>query len=181
MDTTISPAQQEILNLVNSGKSPEQISKKLDKDLGIVNAQITRLRTKGVLPMPNSKKASEVFQQRPASTGPTSNEAVAREIDKAGPAKYEIPEEAKRVAEKHGEALDIHPMVLLGTTIQFVKLCGGRLHAHQVIEDVYGALRVMVVDSGNDDVEHKTLPFGVAERIASLEAELAKLRSSLQQ
>jgi hypothetical protein len=37
-------------------------------------------------------------------------------------------------------------MVLLGVTIQFVKLAGGRLSAHQLIEQCYEALRAMVGD-----------------------------------
>ncbi len=183
----MSEAQREIYNLVQQGITPQRIADRLGKDLGIVNAQITRLRTKGILPLPTPtpKPATEV---RPTPTGPTSNEAVAREIEEAGPAKYEIPDELRVTAEKHSEVLDVHPMVLLGVTIQYVKMCGGRMHAHQVIEDVYGALQTITCDTP-DDKERIAMPFptiesernslALKERINQLEVQLNNLKSTI--
>jgi len=187
----LSPAQKEIYDLVQAGGTPETIARKLGKELWIVNAQITRMRTKGVLPPRRPLQASPTHE-RATSTGPTSNEAVAMQLNKAGTAQYEIPPELKSIAEKHGEVLDVHPMILLGVTIQFVKLCGGRMHAHQVIEDVYGALRTLVSDA-TPDKPGVTMPycyvFSTTEsesqkseanaRIKALEEQLANLKSSI--
>jgi cell division protein FtsB len=82
-----------------------------------------------------------------------------------------------------GGKTDVHPMVLLGVTIQYVKLVGGRLSAHQCIEQVYEALRVMVGD-GSPKVgeEQWTAPWPLdsveaeneilKQRIADLEKQL---------
>jgi hypothetical protein len=64
-------------------------------------------------------------------------------------------------------------MVLLGITIQFVKLVGGRMHAHQLVEDVYEALRVMASD-GSPTPEGATSPWP-----RDLEAENAELKNNL--
>lgn len=179
MNATISPAQQEVYDLVMVGKTPQEIAKKLGKDIGIINAQITRLRSKGVL-KPEPRQSANTG--KPQAVGPTSNEAVANELNKAGAAKYEIPPELKKVADKHGEVLDVHPMIVLGVTIQFVKLCGGRMHAHQVIEDVYGALRVMVGDTDTSSDQPKTtLPYAAAEQLKTLEDQLNSIKNSLRQ
>lgn len=107
------------------------------------------------------------------------------EAQKAGNAQYEIPEElAQSVRDFVGEK-DVHPMVLLGITIQFVKFVGGRLTAHQLIESVYEALRAMVSDgSPKVGTEEWSAPWPMnaveaenaelKKRIAELEEKLAE-------
>lgn len=183
---TLSQSQQEIYDLLQKGLTPGEIASTLRKDEGIVNAQITRMRTKGVLPPLDIKIQEAPRQPSPASTGPTSNDGVAKVISAAGPANYELPKELREIADMHGEVLDVHPMIMLGVAIQFVRLCGGRMHAHQVIEDVYGALRSMVGDAP-DNKEHVTMPFptveserqqlATAERIKILEEQILSIKS----
>lgn len=80
------------------------------------------------------------------STGGRANETIADEVSRAGQAmSYE--DLAKQLAAKVGpENLrpDVEPMILLGVAMQFMKLAGGRIAAHQLIEDVYNALKVVV-------------------------------------
>lgn len=80
------------------------------------------------------------------SHGGRSNETIADEVSQAGQAmSYE--DLAKQLAAKIGpENLrpDVEPMILLGAAMQFMKLTGGRMAAHQLIEDVYNALKVVV-------------------------------------
>lgn len=62
---------------------------------------------------------------------------------------------ADKVAGK--AAREVHPMILMGVTIQYVKMCGGRMIAHQVIEDVYSALKMFVGTSIPDDGSQETV------------------------
>jgi hypothetical protein len=64
-------------------------------------------------------------------------------------------------------------MILLGVAIQFTKLAGGRMHAHQLIEDVYEALRAMVGD-GEPPVSGETSPWP-----KDLETENATLKNQM--
>lgn len=80
------------------------------------------------------------------SHGGRSNDTIADEISAGGPAmSYE--DLAKQLASKMPPGSlkkDVEPMILLGVAIQFMKLTGGRIAAHQLIEDVYHALQVVV-------------------------------------
>lgn len=69
---------------------------------------------------------------------------VIDEVATSGQAVYNVEQAVDKLRSTFGaqaSANDAHPMVLLGVTIQFMKLAGGRLAAHQLIEDVYSALR----------------------------------------
>jgi hypothetical protein len=79
----------------------------------------------------------------------------------------------------------------MGVTIQFVKLCGGRMTAHQVIEDVYTALRQFSSENGGKvpgDDGGQTEPMAKTdkerlvlqeEQIASLTDTVTKLKARL--
>ncbi|MHA1290928.1 MAG: hypothetical protein ACTSPB_26385, partial [Candidatus Thorarchaeota archaeon] len=78
----------------------------------------------------------------------SSNEGVTQAAVEGGEAEYQIPQGSMEDFQKQfgGEIKDIHPMVLLGCTIQYVRLVGGRLAAHKIIEEVHSALQAMVND-----------------------------------
>ncbi len=196
----LSPSQREVYDLLAQGKTPTQIVNSLDSTLGVINAQITRIRNKGLtlpgeegekplptLVNPAHVEPQKVFaapQERPLASGPSSNDQIASQLQNAGTAL--TPDQLSQLASKVGGsfAKDIHPMVLMGVTIQFVKLCGGRMTAHQVIEDVYSALRGFAGDGKpvpGDDGETKPLPQTEGERLKLLEEQNAELRKRLEQ
>jgi hypothetical protein len=156
----LSPDQQEIYEQLRAGFSPEAIANRTHRPIGIVNAQITRMRTKGIaLPTHAGTGAREETSDRPTAHRPedlvrkepplmgglSSNEDIAAQLQ----GKALSPEELRKLASQvgDGEANDVHAMVLLGCTLQFLKLCGGRMHAHQAIEDAYAALQALVQGS----------------------------------
>jgi hypothetical protein len=154
---TLSKPQEDIVALVNQGITEiGGIAKRLGKSEGIIRAQLTRIRNAGEGHRISSIKdgtptsygsAPDHAPARPKMVGTSSNEAVVRQATAAGQAEFEIPEHVVREFQhQFGGRTDIHPMVLLGVTIQYVKLLGGRLSAHQCIEQVYDALRMMVSD-----------------------------------
>lgn len=155
---TLSPDQREIYSHLIKGATVQQIAEDMNRPDGIISAQRTRILNKGIdLPeLPSrSNEGNQQTQNRQQTTaraaGPSSNEEVLREAQSAGTAEYDVEKVIEEVQRQGGTNLskrDVHPMVLLGLTIQFMKLAGGRMHAHQLIEDVYGALRAMV-DGGN--------------------------------
>jgi len=131
----ISDNLQKILDLINDGKTKTEISEILNISPSIVSAQITRLKTKKLLTFSQFKKLStENIDQ--------SINGIKNFLEKSGPANYDISAEARKIAEKFKDNVNIEPMILLGITIQYVKLCGGRINAHKIIEDVYDALRL---------------------------------------
>jgi hypothetical protein len=211
--SSLSESQQEIYDLLLKGKTPEQVARETGKELGIVNAQITRIKNKGI-PVPgdgttNTPVGSRTFaggvkvndgnpfegsplsvsgkdlqpelSTRPVPTGGSSNTQIANELSGQAISSDEL---AKLAAKVGGLVVkDVHPMILLGIAIQFVKLCGGRMTAHQVIEDVYSALRAFVTDgkpTSGDNFETKPLPQTDQDRIKFLEEQVEGLRSELQ-
>lgn len=143
----LSLAQEEILNLVNEGvNNVQDLSEKLRKPENIIRAQLTRIKNAGHN-IKVEEKIDSIECGRPRSSGRSSNEHITKIAEDAGNAKYTLDhEQVREFMAQHKSDVDVHPMVLLGVTIQFVKLCGGRLSAHQTIEQVYSALRAMVGD-----------------------------------
>jgi hypothetical protein len=187
----LSPPQEQIVSLVQQGVTTVSgIAQRLGKSEGIVRAQLTRIKTAGEghrvssvqdIAPPSAKPADS---GRPRGSGASSNKDVIQQAQDAGEAKYDIPPEmVRQFQHQFGGKTDVHPMVLLGVTIQYVKLVGGRLSAHQCIEQVYEALRVMVGD-GSPKVgeEQWTAPWPLdsveaeneilKQRIADLEKQL---------
>lgn len=176
----LSTSQREVYNLLNSGLSPEEVANKLKTPFGVVRAQMTRIRSKGIkLPVLKAATHEAKPSPKPKKVGPTSNEGIEAVFSQGGPARYQIPEELKKVADKHGEILDVHPMALLGVTIQYVKLCGGRMHAHQVIEDVYGALRAFVNDAPDATSEQFDVSSAADNRLSALEDKINNISNVL--
>jgi hypothetical protein len=126
---------------------------------------------------------------RPAATGPSSNQQVVREAEQAGPANYDIEGALKAaMPEMHDLVRQVHPMIMFGITIQFMKTCGGRIQAHQVIEDVYAALRLFVGDPSPDkggqteDLLEKVSKLdldSIKEKLDGLTGDLGKLLGSV--
>lgn len=151
MTSTLSQSQQDIVDLVKQGVvDVKQLASRLGKSERIIRAQISRIQTKG-----KGNLVSKVdISHKPATgggrptnvSGGSSNKHVLQEAQEAGPAQYELPDELVDAARDYTQDRNVHPMVLLGVTIQFCKLVGGRLSAHQLIEQVYEALRAMVSD-----------------------------------
>jgi hypothetical protein len=191
--TELSEAQRQVYDSLVQGRTPEQAATALGTTLGVVNAQMTRIRNKGIsLPGdPNYRPSTETIRpevpsthidpaqvltpppggQAPAKAGPTSNEQVAAALQGQALSADQLAQLAARVG--GSAARDIHPMILLGVTIQYVKLCGGRLTAHQVIEDVYSALRGFTTGSSTpapgEDGGTQPLPQSDKERLVFLD------------
>lgn len=176
---TLSQSQQEIVDLASHGAiTVSEIAQKLGKSEGIVRAQLTRIRNAG-----HKRKISNVNDDfyaapdRPRSSSTSSNQNIVNEAEAAGTAQYEIPEEfAKQFEDQFGGKTDIHPMVLLGVTIQYVKFVGGRLTAHRMIEQVYEALRAMVGDGSPKVGEEQ---WSAPWPLNAVEAENAELRNRI--
>lgn len=185
----LSAAQQDIVDLVKQGVTEvSQLAKRLKKSDGIIKAQLTRIRNANeghlVSKVTGSPVETASKGSRPVNVTPQSDNArVVQGAVDAGPAVYDIPQSAIDAARMYTQDSDVHPMVLLGTTIQYCKLVGGRLSAHQLIEEVYEALRVMVSDgSPRVGQEDWTAPWplnAVEMENESLKAENAELRERL--
>lgn len=158
----LSDYQNKIVELVRSGYTTvDEIAKKMDKPSAIINAQLTRIRNagqghlvKGVVDRgvlgPKTETRTPSRDSEFATHAPqpnSSNRQIVDDAARAGQAAYEIPQHLREEFQKQfGSETDVHPMVLLGVTIQFVKLVGGRIAAHHLIEQVHDALRAMVSD-----------------------------------
>ncbi len=187
----LSESQRRIYGMLVAGKTPKRISTQLDTTLGVVNAQITRMRTKGIVlpgagyeagPATIASAPTEVLAPpsgRPPATGSSSNEQIAEALQNQG--KAIDADELRRLADRVAgdSARDIHPMILMGTAIQFMKLCGGRMSAHQVLEDVYGAMRMMVGGAMPEDGTAEPLPQTATERLQFLEEQNKVLRQRI--
>lgn len=189
---TLSEAQRKVYDLLAQGRNSEQIARELDTTLGVVEAQKTRIRTKGI-PLPGEgprpadtpPPATHVPVghlppveplPRLQSTGGSDNDRIAAQLTGKALNADELAKLAEKVAGT--TAKDIHPMVLLGCTIQYVKLCGGRMTAHQVIEDVYGALRAFAGNTGPDaGGQTEPMPQSEREQLAFLREQNEILRS----
>lgn len=186
----LTEAQRTIYDGLAVGVTVEGIAKQLGTTVALVNANITRIKNKGfALPSPDSPKLSVPatnvepkdllgpLPTKPVAAGGTENDRIAAEVSTGG--KAISAEELRALADKvaGNAAREIHPMVLMGIAIQFVKLCGGRMTAHQVIEDVYGALRSFAVENGKsvpEDTGGETIPLpaGDKERLAFMEKQV---------
>lgn len=185
--SSISPPQQEIVDLVQQGVTTiSALAAKLGKSEGIINAQITRIQNSGneqlvssIQKTTNSTRSSS----RPTNTGGSSNKQMLQGAVDAGEANYTIPDELVNAARQYSQDRDVHPMVLLGITIQFCKLVGGRLASHQLIEQVYEALRVMVSDGspkvGSEDWSAPWPLNTVEAENANLKQQIADLKERL--
>jgi len=178
---TLSSAQRDLYQAMQAGKDKNTIIRELGLTEGTFAAQCTRIKNKGIsLPnfpghtgtnpsfgqthQPSRQDVASGRASRPMSTGPGESKSVLNEVSDAGPAVYDVErtiKEAQARGDIHGEMRDLHPMAILGVTIQFMRLCGGRFHAHQIIEDVYGAVRLMAGDGpkADDVVAAATKPF----------------------
>ncbi len=180
----LSDQQRQIYDLLVAGKAPADIATQMGSTEALVKANMTRIVNKGVdLPTPGGPRLSvpathvpvgEVLTPpapKPAATGGTENDRIAAMLSGGGTAisADELRALADKVAGK--AAREVHPMILMGVTIQYVKMCGGRMVAHQVIEDVYSALRAFVGTSIPDDGSQETvkLPQTDQERLKFLE------------
>lgn len=201
-DIALTPGQNDILNLATSGATTLQISSKLNLDERIVNAQLTRIRNKGYNTSPTVTRLAEALYpesnvatqtkqtiptirtergmenpQKETPRAPTSNDEIKDILLKSGRAL--TAEELEKLAAQVAGIVerDAHPMLLLGVTIQFVRLCGGRFTAHQVIEDTYAALATMVNDLPLNTVKWSKDDF---ER-ERLEKEVKQLQTDLRE
>lgn len=183
---SLSTSQRQVYDLTQQGQSSSQIANTMGTTLGVIEAQKTRIRNKGIalpgetapvspathVPVGHLPKVEPLSP--PARTGGSDNDRIAEQLRGKALDADELGKLADKVAGT--TARDIHPMILLGCAIQFVKLCGGRFTAHQVIEDVYGALRAMTGDTSPDaGGQTQPLPATEKERLAFLEEQNATL------
>jgi hypothetical protein len=165
----------------------EQAAQHFGSTPGLIQAQVTRCRTKGVtmdVPGETQPAAKTRHSGRPAesSSTRTSNERVLDTAQQAGTPEYSIEkivEEAQSQPGFHDMMNEVHPMILMGCAIQFMKLCGGRFHAHQAIEDVYSAVRLQVGEREIPGVTQETKPFN--QPIAESGSPLAMMENMVEQ
>lgn len=184
---SLSPSQRQVYDLLQQGQTSDRIAATMGTTLGVIEAQKTRIRNKGItvpgeaapvspathVPIGHLPKVEPL--DPPTRSGGSDNDRIAAQLRGKALDADELAKLADKVA--GSTARDIHPMILLGIAIQFVKLCGGRMTAHQVIEDVYGALRAMVGDTSPDaGGQTQPLPATEKERLAFLEEQNAMLR-----
>ncbi len=144
----LSGQQKRVHDLLAKGLSVGQIASRLHTNKGVVNAQITRMRNKGVTVPPAGvdvgKKAEEVLSEQVLTAFEQAGKIAPNvTIDKSTLPNLEHRLRAQPGAE-HYLALGIHPFLQFDLVIKFVKLFGGRKAAHQAIEDVFGALREFI-------------------------------------
>lgn len=185
----LSEPQREMYDLFQSGLTPEQVGQKLGKDMGTVRAQITRIKNKGVKipefaqPMTSGLPSADDAMHRPLSEPPRDRRSefdIINEAEQAGPAKYTVDEAVGMLKEKFNPSAtpnDTHPMALLGVTIQFMKLAGGRLAAHQLIEDVYAALKAITNDQHVVPEPEGEQKADLRDVLISIQQQLAKVTS----
>jgi DNA-binding CsgD family transcriptional regulator len=196
----LSPPQRQVYDLLAQGKTVDAIVKKLDTTLGVVNAQITRIRNKGI-PLPGEGTTTPLVDPEqpgfpgfpalsqptvspardpaavdpakiyaapqsppPAATGASSNAQVINALEGTGQAVLS-DKVIQKIADKVGPTLakDLHPLAVLGVTMQYVRFCGGRMTAHQIIEDVYAALQLFTGKPAKGD-SGKTEPMPQTDR-----------------
>ena len=151
----MSPFYTDVKRLMKSGMSAEAMCVELNKPLTVIKRAITNLQKEGVRykvrgpdnlssPAPVTPKPEEtkgtgqrVFPPRQTKL-PQTPEAILSSIANEKPLEYDLSILEKV---KDGEESNAAPMLLMGTTIAYIQLCGGRLKAIQTIEDVYAALK----------------------------------------
>lgn len=186
----LSEQQRQIYDLLAAGNDVTTIATRLGSTPALVTANMTRIKNKGLaLPVHGEPRAAipathvptdEILAppvSKPAASGGTENDRIAAVLNSTGGTAISA-DELRALADKvaGNAAREVHPMILMGVTIQYVKLCGGRIAAHQVIEDVYSALRGFVGIKLPDDESHETvkLPETDKERLQSLELTLKR-------
>lgn len=186
----LTESQRSIYDGLANGATVERIAQTLGTTPALVNANITRIKNKGFeLPKPGSPRLSVPAThvetkdllgptpEKPVASGGSENDRIAAQLNVSG--KAISADELRALADKVAgpSAREVQPFVLMGLTIQYIKLCGGRMTAHQVIEDVYGALRAAVVENGGSVPEDKggetvPLPANETERVTFLEEQV---------
>ena len=204
---SLSPAQESVYDAILAGKSQDAICHELNITTATFTAQCTRIRKKGITlnvvggdsaQVPTRQSVVLGRSSQPASTGPGASKSVLSEAFEAGEATYDVEKlitEAQQRGDIHGDMAQLHPMAIMGLTIQFMRLCGGRFHAHQIVEDVYGAVRAFTADgpSADEVVAAATKPFSASgdsltqddldeftDKMDSIKDELAAFVSKLQ-
>jgi len=124
---------------------PAVIAKKMRTTVTIVKRALTNLRKSGDLAgavlndLPNPPAAATKETGRRVVVGPQgrskSMQEIARELAKDEDYKDQIN---RLGTDTSLESVD--PFIKMGVTMQFMKFAGGRLAAHQIIEEVYNAL-----------------------------------------
>jgi len=159
----LSDQQRLILNLLTEGTSIDKIASGLRVDTGIIKAQITRMRNKGVtIPdaKENASKESTVRVEKVLSEQVLAAFEQARNIvANVAIDESTLPDLENRLrgqpGAEHYLAMGFHPFLQFDVVIKFVKLFGGRVAAHQAIEDVFGALRGFIGVKADEDVKYE--------------------------
>jgi hypothetical protein len=165
MSNALSAAQKSLYDAAQSGKSKDVICQELGLDSRTFDAQVTRIRKKGFsIDVAGCVPYSGSLASASKQAVQTGAKQIIDEAFEAGEATYDVEkaiQEAQDRGDVHGDMAQMHPMAIMGLTIQFMRLCGGRFHAHQIIEDVYGAVRSFAGDgpSPDDVVRTATEPF----------------------
>ena len=161
----LSGSQERVLELANKGLTVAQIASRLHTTKGVVAAQMTRIRNKGVK-IPGAS-LSNVFTEADASKADDAlvgqvNSALAQAAkigEKAVINKADLPDLEHRLRSapgaEHYMKLGIHPFLLFDVVVKFTKMLGGREAAHQAIEDVFESIRgfLGVKDPNREDRE----------------------------
>jgi len=164
--SVLSDAQKPIYEMAQRGCTITEIAVELNFTESVVTAQITRIRKKTDLTHPAYAIAG-IAGQKPVQMD-MDRTFVSNPHDKTP-----LKPLKDSIAERAVERSNVHPMVLLSIGTQLVKLCGSRIHAHQLVEDIYKALRIAACDS-SPPTEGAILPW-----LRDLEAENAELKDSM--
>lgn len=173
--SNLSPDQQMIYGYLQKRHTVEYIAEKMGKPIGIIRANITRMAGKGCVPHhAHAEATARPEKPRAKTVTQADTRAVLEAAANAGPAQYDLEQAAEYFKSlQEGKPETAHPMVLMGVTIQFMRLCGGRFEAHQTIEDVYAAVRSFTGDSSPDTtIVTKPLP---------TKDEMTKIRTALEE
>lgn len=165
----LSEKQAQIVELARQGLDLKGIAKNMRTEAHLVSANITRATNNGdwpkdlkvaghhTAPAVAGASTSSAGDTRPEmspaegyrpkiSTAPDlSRDQILRlqsQIEQTG----QVPTELLDAINRGGET--VNPLLIMGCTIQFVRLCGGRIAAHQVIEDIYDAMRAFTDGTG---------------------------------
>jgi len=143
--------QKKVYEYVESGLSVEDIAKLMDVYESSVKAQITRITNKGIIfnrPVSSNNEQQNSEQQSPQNQEVNphnlSNTQILEEAVASGEAK--TLEEVVRELEKAGPILsgkeDVNVFLAFGVTMQFIRFAGGKINAHQLIEDISEAVKM---------------------------------------
>lgn len=159
----LSELQTRIVTMVKDGDTNiASLAEKIGCSKRVIKAQLTRITksdpkaiskanqkalTESSIPQISDRFKSDVSVDNASDIYNTIAEAQRKEtITKLV---GEVAAQFQNTYQTNNIKVDTHPLVLMGVTIEFVKLCGGRIMAHQLIEDVHAAISTMV---GNNEV-----------------------------